>query len=227
MRQQINDFLRRALGVEIVRVATAKERPRPLGRVRALRLAYLYDLMRQVKSVDGDIVECGVGYGRSLFAFCILDDVFAKDRRIYAFDSFEGFPEPTSEDEPERTGVEAGRYAVDENTVKRFLINSGVTSGFIRERVTFVKGFFADTVHDYAGRDIALLHLDCDLYQSYKDCLTALYPRVAVGGIVAFDEYQSTGRYRGARQAIDEYFGGTVEIIAAAHLDRYYVRKLA
>ena len=50
-----------------------------------------------------------------------------------------------------------------------------------------------------------LLHLDCDLYESYLTCLNNLYKNVVNKGVIVFDEYYSH-KYPGARIAIDEFF---------------------
>ena len=47
-----------------------------------------------------------------------------------------------------------------------------------------------------------------DLYQSYLDVLRQLWPRVRVGGVVAFDEYFDVAAFPGAKAAIDEFFAG-------------------
>jgi hypothetical protein len=70
--------------------------------------------------------------------------------------------------------------------------------------VRLVKDFFDKTLSSYEGR-IALLHLDGDLYESYKVSLEALYDKVVSGGIIMFDEYADP-RWLGARKAIDEFF---------------------
>jgi hypothetical protein len=38
-----------------------------------------------------------------------------------------------------------------------------------------------ETLNQYEG-EIALLHLDCDLYESYTTCRNVLYPKVGSGG---------------------------------------------
>jgi hypothetical protein len=78
----------------------------------------------------------------------------------------------------------------------------------LADRVHIRKGFFDDTVPQAPVEKIALLHLDVDLYDSYRTCLRELFPKVVPGGLVLFDEYTSAN-YPGARKAIDEYFNGT------------------
>lgn len=73
----------------------------------------------------------------------------------------------------------------------------------IRDRVRLVKGFFDQTLPLYHGR-VALLHLDCDLYESYRVALLNLYQKVVPGGVIMFDE-NGDNRWPGATKAIDEF----------------------
>ena len=54
---------------------------------------------------------------------------------------------------------------------------------------------------------IALLHLDCDLYNSYKLCLERCWDYVNTGGVILFDEYHqnSLEKFPGSKLAIDEF----------------------
>lgn len=56
------------------------------------------------------------------------------------------------------------------------------------------------------------MHLDVNLCRSYRTCLTELFPEVAKGGVVLFDEYMNADEAEkcpGAKKAIDEYFSRT------------------
>ncbi len=76
-----------------------------------------------------------------------------------------------------------------------------------------MQGYFEDTLPRYQG-SIALLHLDCDLHQSYKTCLDMLYSRVMPGGVIMFDEYEDTN-FPGAQKAINEFFTDKSEKVIA------------
>ena len=54
------------------------------------------------------------------------------------------------------------------------------------------------------NKKIFFLHLDVDLYSSYKICLEKLWNNVIKGGIVCFDEY-SDPKWPGAKEAVDEF----------------------
>jgi hypothetical protein len=181
-------------------------------------------MLEQVRNVDGDIVECGVSIGHGALLFTLLSDYMRRPRTYYGFDSFEGFPDPTPKDEMTPiTGK--GFWANPPDTVLRTLRDGRVPEETIRNRIRLVKGWFDRTLPRYIGR-IALLHLDCDLYDSYKLCLEQFYPMVQRGGVILFDEYNDE-RWPGASKAIDEFFADKPEKVEP-HLKcgwKYHVTK--
>ena len=83
------------LNIEIRRYDPKHSRSKPKEYIysKVRNCASFGDYLSKIKDVQGDIVECGVGWGRSLFTLSALTDIFYTGRIIYAFDSFEGFPE--------------------------------------------------------------------------------------------------------------------------------------
>jgi hypothetical protein len=164
---------------------------------------YFLDQVQRVQDVAGDIVECGVSIGHGALLFLLLSEYVGKPRLYWGFDSFEGFPDPVEADEHTPiTGV--GFWASPPEAVLRTLRDGRLPEEVIRERVRLVKGLFDQTLREYEGR-IAILHLDCDLYQSYQTALDYLYEKVAPGGVIMFDEYNDS-RWPGATKAIDNFF---------------------
>ena len=176
---------------------------------RFKRSVYFQHLIDLIEDVPGDIVECGVGAGRSLYLLASLTEGGTQPRRLWGFDSFQGLPPPGPHDQAERRPgkIKAGKLAYSEEEVRARLIAYGASERKLAERVVFVPGYFPKSFPRYTGGPIALLHLDVDLYQSYRDCLDFFEPKVAPGGVVAFDEYRS-GQWHGATRGIEEYFGG-------------------
>jgi hypothetical protein len=156
--------------------------------------------------VEGDVVECGVGRGLSLFVLAHFMARSAVSRQLYAFDSFKGFPKPVAADLSDRRPVEGDLWS---DTSLRHVVGhftSGGLDAFLRDRCHIVPGFFAETL---PGRPdpqrVALLNLDVDLYGSYRDCLQHFGPRVT--GVIVYDEYRSP-KWPGATRAIDEALPG-------------------
>ncbi|MBW8039164.1 MAG: hypothetical protein FVQ85_04100 [Planctomycetes bacterium] len=225
MKRTINAILAKLTGLRIAKAINIKEMPYPLLPFVVKRTVYFYDLLQKIKGIKGEIVECGVGWGRSLFLLSALSGLYDTQRHIYGFDSFQGFPEPTIEDEPERYNIKKGRYTTTKEGTIRYLFNSGIDHDFIDNNITLVEGFFSESLTRYRGGNIALLHLDVDLYQSYKETLKFFYPKVVKGGIIAFDEYHKVEKFSGAKIAIDEFFLGKEKILKSSIINRYYVIK--
>jgi hypothetical protein len=68
-----------------------------------------------------------------------------------------------------------------------------------------VKGWFEDTLFASKGEigSIALLHVDCDWYESVRLVLAELYDQIVPGGVIAIDDYYA---WLGCRKAVDEFF---------------------
>jgi hypothetical protein len=193
------------------------ERVAPFTMTSLGRRASLLQAVNHVldRGIAGDIVECGVWRGGSMMAVALA--LLARgdtSRDLYLFDTFEGMSEPTAADRShdgvaaqlqlERTargqGVwcEAGLADVQANLW---------STGYPRERIHFVQGRVEDTIPGTLPKRIALLRLDTDWYESTRHELRHLYPRLQSQGVLIIDDY---GHWQGARQAVDEYFAGSV-----------------
>ena len=171
----------------------------------------IFDTVRELTNVPGDIVECGVGTGLSLASLIYAVSFFRSDKAVYAFDSFAGFPAATTEDRgPRVTDLNRPPAGWTDTSPKL------ITSVFENDRteqtsllrihdvqLTVIPGFFQDSLVTNLPSMIALLHVDCDLYESTKTVLEHCLPRMSPGGIVIFDEYEDK-RWPGAKKAADE-----------------------
>jgi O-methyltransferase len=123
-------------------------------------------------------------------------------RCVWAADSFQGLPKPQPEvwQEDERAGLWRfdGTLGV---SLKQVQANFELY-GLLDDQVRFLPGWFRDTLPTAPVSRIALLRLDGDLYESTKDALQALYPKLSIGGYCIIDDYYS---HSGARQAVTEY----------------------
>ena len=181
--------------------------PRLLGLVEATEYVARND-------IPGAIVECGVWKGGSMFAAALtLVKQGKTERDLYLLDTFEGMPGPG-----ERDVTNSGKPAletwkkVNEGEEGSDWCRAGVnevrvvmeSSGFPKERIHYIVGMVERTIPERAPEEIALLRLDTDWYESTKHELIHLWPRLSIGGVLILDDY---GSWRGAREAVDEYFG--------------------
>jgi hypothetical protein len=182
-------------------------------------------LVDLIADVPGDIVECGVGNGTSLFTLGLLTED-GRPRRLWGFDSFgEKLPPPQPEDEPDgasapasrkakaRRKIEAKKTARSESHLRALVLGyrlhsrGRISRRQLRKRFVLVRGLSPAGFREYAGGPIALLHLNLQRYQACKDCLQYFEPKLAPGGVVAFDQYRRP-RAIGVTRAIDEYYEG-------------------
>ncbi len=179
------------------------------------RLDNLVDCLATVLNDDvpGDLIETGVWRGGATIlmrgALAAWGD---EDRSVWVADSFRGLPPPDPESWPADEGVDlsgVGALAVSRSEVEA----SFVRYGLLDDRVRFLEGWFADTLPSAPIRQLALLRLDGDLYQSTWEALEHLYPKLSVGGIVIVDDH---GAFEPCRRAVADYrtrHGITDEII--------------
>jgi len=174
------------------------------------RCFYLNNLYSKIDNVPGVIVECGVGQGRGLALWLSLSLIEGRNRHIWAFDSFEGFP-PLVEHDEATSAFEKGLqeyHQFDIPYVLKTLLDFGLSLADTERNLSFVKGFIPDSCENYNGGEIALLYIDLDIYEGYRDSLRFFYDKVRSGGIIAFDEYLKpldTHKWPGAAKAINEF----------------------
>ena len=174
--------------------------------------------------IAGDIVECGVWRGGSMMAVALA--LMARgdtSRHLYLYDTFEGMSEPTEHDKAisgelaqtqlARTDREHPLWAVAGlEDVKANL----ASTGYPAERIHYVQGKVEDTIPATLPKQIALLRLDTDWYESTRHELQHLYPLLAKHGPLIIDDY---GHWQGARQAVDEYFANAAEPVFLHRVD--------
>ena len=143
----------------------------------------VHDIIQQ--NIQGEFVEFGIYQGTWINIFYdILKKELAINRQIWGFDSFEGLPEPISG--IDSIFFEKGMYSCDYKTV------SANVSLDERTNIHLVKGFFSDTLKDTqvdALQSIAYARIDCDLYESAKECLQFLGPRLVDKAVLVFDDW--------------------------------------
>lgn len=152
--------------------------------------------------VPGDMVETGVWRGGAcIYMRAILKSYGATDRTVWVCDSFEGLPKPDAAyvaDKDDMLYKAADVLAISKEQVA----NNFRIYGLLDDQVSFLKGWFKDTLPTAPIDQIAVLRLDGDMYQSTMDALQALYPKVSPGGYVIIDDYHAL---ESCSQAVHDY----------------------
>jgi hypothetical protein len=141
--------------------------------------------------ISGDLAEFGVFTG-AVTRF--LRPRFP-DRAYHAFDSFRGVPE--------QMALSVAKNAFDQGGVVPDL----------PEGVTIHAGWFEDTVpiyrQHYSGV-LALVYIDCDLYESVCTVLDGVADQLRPGSIVAFDDWYNFPNWEAhSYRALNEFVART------------------
>lgn len=183
------------------------------GLDRFTKLLARYELFKLVLDKPGDIVECGVLKGAGVLYWAKLIQIFnpMSKRKVVGFDTFEGYPENTSQAHDRQTGKEFQSLQVkEESDIAVDTILEVAEEQGLAHRIELIKGDATQSIQAYVtdnpGFRVALLDMDFVLYDPTKAALTALYPLVVPGGVVALDEYALAGM--GESDAVDEFFDG-------------------
>jgi hypothetical protein len=187
----------------------------------------IFRLLEPAIALDGDIAECGVFEGSMLLPIGLFVRQRGLAKQVLGFDSFEGLNETVSIDLT-LGGEEDHRKRVGgfSNTSYDALLQKIRQFG-LEGTVNLVRGYFSDTLSLQAERRFCFVHLDCVLYDSYRQCLEFFYPRVSPGGIVLLDEYNDPP-WPGCTRAVDEFLADKPEKIEQTlsdHQIKYYFRK--
>ena len=155
------------------------------GRLRAIT-----DLAAELSQLPGAVAEVGVYLGGSAAVLCRG----FQNRKVHLFDTFSGMPDlPHWSDNHHKRGDFVGTSLAK---VQQSL------EGF--SNAEFHAGVFPATTKGLEDTQFAFVHVDCDIYQSVRDCCEFFWPRLVEGGVMAFDDYFAD-TCNGARVAIDEF----------------------
>jgi Macrocin-O-methyltransferase (TylF) len=165
------------------------------ARLRGLHRAVHYVV---AKNIPGDLVECGTAQGGSASLMGLTLKRLGSPRTLWVLDTFEGLPAPTAED-PDREIAQlyTGSCRASVAEVSALFERLGILG-----ECQLVKGRFQETLPAFGPRNIAVLHIDGDWYDSVRVCLEELFDQVSPGGVIQIDDY---GHWKGARRAVDEF----------------------
>lgn len=160
------------------------------------RFLVMYEIFKKITHVHGSIIEVGVLNGAHVFAFAHFCEIFEHrnyTRKVYGFDTFEGYPELNPEkdgfsrEEMAWVGFKTKSYGELCKSVDIFS-KSIILNQF--EKIKLIKGDAVKAIPKFVNEHpeliVSLLVCECDIYDPTYAALKHLYPRMPKGGILLF-----------------------------------------
>jgi O-methyltransferase len=155
-----------------------------------------------IGGVVGDVLEFGVLGGWSARLICeTMRDIFNLNN-LHLFDSFDGLPDYASA--IDRDSYEIGGRNLWDNRMRfpddflrqfgqphQLHIRDRLSEVVRAERIVVHVGYYSDTLQKPLNINAAVVHFDCDLYQSTKEALGGLFKHDALqdGCVLLFDDW--------------------------------------
>ena len=176
--------------------------PKYVRRQQLKRFLAHYEIFQRILPIKGSIVECGVFRGFGFMSWAKLSTILEPEnltRRIYGFDSFDGFPTISPKDENvTQAGVKAkpvsGDLRANSHDELQLLIEQYDNDRFLNhiDKCHLIAGDACQTIprfiEEHKHLVVSLLFLDFDLYEPTKVAIEHFLPRMPKGSIIAFDE---------------------------------------
>ncbi|MBT8609368.1 macrocin O-methyltransferase [Polynucleobacter paneuropaeus] len=158
-----------------------------IGRKRLENLQFCIESIIS-DQVPGDLIETGVWRGgATIFMKACLKALGENERAIWVADSFEGLPPPSPLYSPDSGDV---HHTYPELAVSLEKVQDNFRKyDLLDDKICFLKGWFSKTLKTDRIRQLAIIRLDGDMYESTIDALSALYPKLNKGGFLIVDDY--------------------------------------
>jgi O-methyltransferase len=120
------------------------------------------------------------------------------DRKLYLFDTFQGYDARDLQKEAQIDGTKTESF--DFRDVKKELVMERMPQ---KDQVILKEGWFPETAFDLEDETYSLVVLDAGLYQPTYSGMEYFFPRMNRGGVIIVCNYEST-RYTGVRKAMND-----------------------
>jgi len=175
------------------------------------KIEFIKSIIQKLNDIDGEIAEVGVYKGGTAK---IIHKQINNKNNLFLFDTFCGIPNKSDFDNHHIIG---DFFDSSYESVANLFTDA--------ENVKIFKGIFPiDTGKFITDYKFKFVHLDVDMYESYKDGLNFFYNKMIVGGYIVFDDYNEI-TCMGATKAVDEFFSDKKEKIRNINKSFFIIKE--
>lgn len=146
----------------------------------------LYDELCLVSNIKGDLAEIGVFQGSTSKMMRLIEP----DKKLHCYDTF--------------CGIKGADANVDKHKDGEFAVGLDAVKAVVgTQNVEYHVGMFPES-HTNSETVFSFVHSDTDTYFGTKATLDVMFPQLAEGGTILFDDYDWPN-CPGVKKAIDEW----------------------
>jgi hypothetical protein len=174
-----------------------------VGQENLSRFLTVYEVLKEIQNVPGDIIELGSWQGANLLGIAKALHHLNPDsaKSIYSFDSFEGLTNPALEDNFDENlrGKYRGDFAK---------LYAAISLYDFENQVFLQRGMIENTVpkfvEEHLNKNFSLIYYDADFFEPAETMFEYLAPMLSVGGVILLDEY-GTPQWPGETKSADKF----------------------
>jgi len=155
-------------------------------------------------ALEGELVECGVGYGVMSKTICGYLNFATIPKRMFLFDTFKGIPLRDLTDAKEielATSFNKSHYSRDylADVQKRFAVYPNVV---------IVPGVLPDTLRNTPIQSISYLSMDMNNAPAEIGTIKYLWNKLTPGAVVLLDDYAYSPEFENQKREWDKFAAG-------------------
>lgn len=144
-----------------------------LGDKAFYKILKIFEILKIIKNVKGEIIEFGVWNGNNLLAIRKMTDYLKIKKKIIGYDNFIGMPE-----------ADHGNFFKGDLNILKYFINF-----FKLSDISIIKDDILNLEANlHRIPKLSLIYIDCDNYQTTKIILELLCNKLSKKGLIVFDE---------------------------------------
>jgi len=137
------------------------------------KILKVFEILKKIKSIRGDIIEFGVWNGNNLIAIKKMLDFLKINKKIIGYESFKGMPRAD----------DGNLFKGDEKLIKCII------KFFNLSNIKIIKDDIMNLKKNLRKiPKLSLIYIDCDTYHTTREILDRLKLKLSKRGLIVFDE---------------------------------------
>lgn len=166
--------------------------------VDVYRCYELWHLAKEVSQLEGDFLEVGVWKGGTGAIIASAAQLTSSTSKIFLCDTFEGVVKASKKDNV---------YQGGEHSDTSVEIVTSLNSKLGLDNTEILVGIFPDdSANKVSNNRFKFCHIDVDVYVGAKEITEWVWDRLAIGGMVIYDDYGFKGT-TGVKNFVNEQIG--------------------